>query len=167
MAQFLRYLVSQLGPPTILAIQSVSAAHLFWKHGLDLRFTSGASMLPTLEADGDAVLISNLHRHGRGVSVGDVVAFKIPVNDHDGIKRVIGLPGDFVMVDTPESGSETMVQVPPGHCWVVGDNMLASRDSRLYGPIPLAMVRGKVLARVWPFSESKWLRNPLKRPENH
>ena len=43
-----------------------------------------------------------------------------------------------------------MVQVPEGHCWVAGDNLEASRDSRHFGPLPLALVRGKVLARVWP-----------------
>lgn len=39
-------------------------------------------------------------------------------------------------------------QVPRGHVWLQGDNLLHSRDSREYGPIPLALVRGKVLCQV-------------------
>lgn len=40
------------------------------------------------------------------------------------------------------------VRVPKGTVWLAGDNMSNSTDSRAYGPVPLAMVRGKVLARV-------------------
>ena len=39
-------------------------------------------------------------------------------------------------------------QVPPGHCWVLGDNIPQSRDSRLFGPLPMALIRGKVVGRV-------------------
>lgn len=56
-------------------------------------------------------------------------------------------------------------QVPEGHCWIIGDNLGASRDSRFYGPLPLAMIKGKVIARVWPLSRRGWFENTLKRPE--
>jgi hypothetical protein len=42
----------------------------------------------------------------------------------------------------------SMVQVPEGHAWVLGDNLSGSRDSRIYGPIPLALVMGKVVAKI-------------------
>ena len=45
-------------------------------------------------------------------------------------------------------GEGKFIKVPKGHIWVVGDNLSNSTDSRHYGPVPLAMVRGKVLARV-------------------
>lgn len=51
-------------------------------------------------------------------------------------------------------------KVPPGHMWVTGDNLPHSTDSRVYGPIPLAMVSGKVVARLWP-RPSCWIKNPL------
>ncbi|CAM9526924.1 unnamed protein product, partial [Phaeothamnion confervicola] len=41
-------------------------------------------------------------------------------------------------------------QVPPGHVWLEGDNPDNSTDSRSYGPVPLAMIRGRVWARLWP-----------------
>jgi hypothetical protein len=38
-----------------------------------------------------------------------------------------------------------MVQVPEGHVWVAGDSLAYSRDSRFYGPVPMALVTGKAL----------------------
>ncbi|PBP15344.1 signal peptidase [Diplocarpon rosae] len=54
------------------------------------------------------------------------------------------------------------LEVPEGHCWVVGDNLPYSRDSRHYGPFPIALVRGKVIAKVFPWSERKWIGNGLE-----
>jgi inner membrane protease subunit 1 len=55
--------------------------------------------------------------------------------------------------------------VPQGHCWIVGDNLVASRDSRYFGPVPLALIRGKVIATVRPWSEIKWITNPLRNAD--
>jgi signal peptidase I len=40
--------------------------------------------------------------------------------------------------------------VPNGHCFVLGDNRSNSQDSRHYGPIPLADIRGRVDFIYWP-----------------
>ena len=56
------------------------------------------------------------------------------------------------------------MQVPEGHCWLLGDNLSASRDSRTYGPLPLALIKGKVTAKIWPLSEIGRMRNTLQRP---
>lgn len=40
---------------------------------------------------------------------------------------------------------------------MVGDNLPFSRDSRHFGPMPMALIRGKVEARVLPWPERKWL----------
>lgn len=55
--------------------------------------------------------------------------------------------------------------MPEGHCWVLGDNLPESRDSRVYGPLPLALITAKGVARVWPLSEMVWLHNTLQPPE--
>ena len=48
------------------------------------------------------MLISKYHRRGRGIAVGDMVSVRHPVMPEEGaIKRVLGLPGDFVGRDTP------------------------------------------------------------------
>ena len=56
-------------------------------------------------------------------------------------------------------------QVPPGHCWIIGDNLPASRDSRHFGPVPLALVRGKVLAKISSPFKYEWIENPFKKIE--
>jgi hypothetical protein len=38
--------------------------------------------------------------------------------------------------------------VPPGHIWIQGDNPTHSLDSRQYGAVPLALVRGRVVLQV-------------------
>lgn len=40
------------------------------------------------------------------------------------------------------------IRVPRGYIWAVGDNLSNSTDSRVYGPVPLGLVRGKIIARV-------------------
>ncbi|KAK4690815.1 hypothetical protein P7C71_g6058, partial [Lecanoromycetidae sp. Uapishka_2] len=126
--------------------------------------TEGPSMVPTMSVRDDWYYISKSYRRGRDIKVGDVINFKHPMAEGvEAIKRVLGMPGDFVC--TGERGRK-MIQVPEGHCWLLGDNLTESRDSRIYGPIPLALVKGKIVARVWPLSEVGWVKNALQRPED-
>jgi len=124
-------------------------------------------MIPTLSWDGVWVLISRFfHRRGRNIGVGDLISFENPIRPgYYSIKRVIGMPGDFVCRDTPGKGDGWLVQVPEGHCWVNGDNLAASRDSRHFGPLPLALVRGKVLATFTPLPQ--WVRSGLNDYEEN
>ncbi|RDW88632.1 hypothetical protein BP6252_00664 [Coleophoma cylindrospora] len=143
--------------------KTCALAHVFTEFGYIINPASGASMLPTFEVLGDHLLISKLYRKGRGVEIGDIVSFDSVAEPGERvIKRVLGLPGDYVLKDTPGSGSSEMIQVPSGHCWVIGDNLPYSRDSRMFGPIPLALIRGKVIAKVLPWNERRWIENDLK-----
>jgi inner membrane protease subunit 1 len=156
--------------------------HIFWKYFYSLDYTSGISMVPTIPHGHDTflppvLLTSKFYSRGRNIAVGDVITFVHPMQPQNrGCKRVVGMPGDWICVQTPSREDEEeenkeeaegtggvvrdeMFQVPAGHCWVVGDNVEWSRDSRLFGPLPLALVRGKVLAVVWPRWSWKWFRN--------
>ena len=85
----------------------------FYQYGL----CEGISMLPTLESFGDHVLISTYYRRGRGVEVGDLVSYAHPIHSEErAVKRVIGLPGDFVGRDTPGVGGGVMIQVGREDC---------------------------------------------------
>ncbi|KAH7068111.1 peptidase S24/S26A/S26B/S26C [Paraphoma chrysanthemicola] len=152
-------------------------AHLFNRYIGGIGSTTGVSMTPTIPShyrSRPMIVYSSLHRRGRGMKVGDVILYTHPLFPAEkGCKRIIGMPGDFVSVITPgrqegdleavdvdskwSSVREEVIQVPPGHCWVAGDNLEWSRDSRLFGPLPLALVRAKVYAVVLPYDHAKWL----------
>lgn len=100
----------------IAAAKFVCFGHLFYKYGFTVSAVYGPSMLPTFEIEGDWTLTSKLHRLGRNIEVGDLVVYSIPINDTVGVKRVLGMPGDYVMMSSPHhdraaSGREYMTQV--------------------------------------------------------
>lgn len=126
------------------------------------------SMTPTL-VPGEHVLAWKLGAPWHTWSRGEVVAF-----DHDGqllVKRVVAVGGDRVgisdgrlvvnghRVDEPYADPQRIdsvyfgpVTVPAGSVFVLGDNRRNSRDSRAFGPVRTADVRGRVLAVLWPLS---------------
>lgn len=46
------------------------------------------------------------------------------------------------------TGDVQYITIPSGHVWLAGDNLGNSTDSRHYGPVPMGLIRGKVVARV-------------------
>ena len=98
------------------------------------------------------------------------------------IKRVIGLPGDRVVVDNGEitvynsenpngfNPDKTLdygkdinertegnvdITVDPGEIFVVGDNRDNSLDSRSFGAVPAEDIVGTLSARILPLSEAQ------------
>jgi len=89
---------------------------LITEHLFTVQLAEGPSMYPTFSTRGDYLLVSRLHKHGKGIEVGDVVRFYHPTFlGVNGAKRVIGMPGDFVCKDpafSTEVGTEQeMIQV--------------------------------------------------------
>jgi inner membrane protease subunit 1 len=128
----------------------------------------GPSMLPTMSIV-EYVLEEKIRHewYPQTLHRGDVVTYLSPINPHHLIcKRILGLPGDVVLVDPTtlpdpsrvDASSQldgAHVKVPKGHVWVQGDNATASRDSRMYGPVPISLIRGRLICGIgvcvaWP-----------------
>ena len=97
----------------------------------------GRSMQPALAA-GDRVLVDRWSYRHRPPRPGEVVvvldARGVPI-----VKRVARLEVD------PSDGP---------WLWVEGDNRAASDDSRRFGPVAPARLRGRVAFRYWPPSRA-------------
>ncbi|XP_063902377.1 mitochondrial inner membrane protease subunit 1-like [Zophobas morio] len=113
----------------------------------------GLSMLPTLNERGDIVIVDHISPRWRGYQVGDIVLLSSPVGSHSNkniCKRITAKQNDIVR---NTKGKFQEVKIPSGHVWIEGDNPYNSRDSRAFGPVPLGLVKGRVVARIWPLSK--------------
>ena len=111
---------------------------------------AGISMLPTL-ADSGEIVIESRWFYPNKLRRGDLITLESPIEPCRIIcKRILGLPGDVVCVDPigKEPITTEYVEIPQGHVWIIGDNAAFSRDSRLYGPVSMSLIRGKLAARV-------------------
>lgn len=134
--------------------------------------TQGESMLPTLNYAGDFVHTDKTCKRGKDCHVGDVVVLLKPSDPSQRVcKRITGLAGDYIQVDpsaveheaASEIGVDTrrFIKVPEGHCWVTGDNLSQSLDSRSYGVIPLALIKGRIFGVHSTSGEFRWIENNL------
>lgn len=145
----------------------------------------GASMEPTFQS-GDFILTSKVTYKLRLPERGDVIVFKSPKNpDIEYIKRVIGVPGDTILVQNSQvsinnniikeayiSAATNLweggflkdgepVVIPENYLFVMGDNRPRSSDSREFGPVPIDSIIGQVFYRYYPANEAGWITNPL------
>lgn len=136
----------------------------------------GNSMHPTYK-NGEYLMANKITYRIGDPQRGDVIIFKYS-ETQDFIKRVIGLPGDTVMLKDghiyindkilDESGylsdsvytnggnflkeGESKI-VPEDQYFVSGDNRPHSSDSREFGPINREDIKGKAWIVYFPFSE--------------
>jgi len=145
----------------------------------------GASMEPTFY-NGNYIFTSKVSYKVRRPVRGDVVVFHSPKNpDIEYIKRVIGLPGDSVLIQNtevyvngtrinePYISAATMliqgnfvqdgvpIEVPEKSYFVMGDNRPRSSDSREFGPISAASIVGQVFYRYFPVNVMGPVSNPF------
>lgn len=114
-------------------------------------------MQPTLNDHGDVVLTECISPRLGRLRVGDIVVVTKPTDGRVSIlKRIRASGGDKVTI-SGRPGEMKEIVVPQNHVWLQGDNDGQSTDSRHYGAVPEALVRGKVWARVWPPKQMKWL----------
>lgn len=135
---------------------------------------TGSSMQPNFY-QGEYLIIDELTYRFSEPDRGDVVVINSPADDKQFfIKRIVGLPGETMIIangkvevknaENPEGkalkedylapsaatfGNFT-VTLPPGEYYVLGDNRIASSDSRFFGPIKEDAIVGRVLLRAFP-----------------
>ncbi|MEK7138848.1 MAG: signal peptidase I [Patescibacteria group bacterium] len=140
-------------------------------------FVKGASMEPSFE-DGDYLLVDEISYRFSEPIRGDVIVFRSPEDRSQFfIKRIIGLPDETVEVKNnkviiykpkdsdgwvlPESYLDPaqktlgnmLLRLENGEYFVLGDNRLASSDSRRWGPVEKTLITGKAFLRAWPFNK--------------
>jgi signal peptidase I len=145
----------------------------------------GGSMLPTFH-NKEFLLVDKLSYFVGRPDRGDVAIFKLyegggsnPYSGKHLIKRVIGLPGERVVVrdgvtyifntENPEGfqldesyvtfkdmNKNIDVTLDEHHYFMMGDNRAQSYDSRDWGPLDEINLRGQVLFRVYPFADAAY-----------
>ena len=149
-----------------LLLIAAAAALLIASFFFSVLKISGGSMEPGLN-DGDILLLVKT----RGVNSGDLVGFRW--NGKTLLKRVVACPGDWVTLDETgrvyvngvkldepyvaefaygENDVEYPFQVPDDSYFVMGDNRVASVDSRSsrVGCVRADQIIGRCVARLWP-----------------
>lgn len=136
----------------------------------------GNSMFPTYK-NGEYLMANKVIYKVSKPKRGDVIIFQYS-DTQDFIKRIIGEPGDEVMIkdgkyyingkqlDESKYLADTVVtnggsyihegqsiSVPDGEYFVSGDNRPNSSDSREFGPISKERIKGKAWIVYFPFSE--------------
>lgn len=106
---------------------------------------SGESMAPTFSS-GDYLIIDELtYNFLNEPKKNEVVVFRYPLDPSKYfIKRIVGLPGEELVVDGVEW------KLGEGEYFVMGDNSRFSLDSRSWGPLPKENITGRALIRLWP-----------------
>jgi len=164
----------------VLALSVFVVMYLFVAQPNEVK---GSSMFPNFK-DQEYLLTEKLSYQFGTPKRGDVVIFKAPssepcsADECEYIKRVIGLPGDTVMVkdskvylngelldesaylasDVVTEEEDFMqegvaITVPEGKYLCFGDNRPNSRDGRAFGPIEKSLIIGKAFFVYWPLQE--------------
>ena len=165
------YLKALRGTISVLTYMAAVAA-LIATLVLPVLQIEGTSMEPTL-VNGDIVLLTKTTVFGRG----DICGFSW--NNKILIKRVIGIPGDWIEIDTDgtvylngekldepyaeqiafgECDLEFPLQVPQEQYFVLGDMRESSIDSRntLVGCVENKQIIGKIFFRIWPLEDIRF-----------
>ncbi len=133
----------------------------------------GSSMEPSFYTN-DYLIVDELSYRFRSPRRYEVIVFKAPNDLHQYyIKRIIGLPGETIDIKNGEifvsDSNQQPIELeekflPPSlktagnihivldanHYYVLGDNRVASYDSRNWGPLDKKLIVGRVWLRLWP-----------------
>ncbi|XP_032677289.1 mitochondrial inner membrane protease subunit 1-like [Odontomachus brunneus] len=128
-------------------VQCACVTYCAYEYVGDIIMCAGPSMEPTLYAN-DILFVERISVRLQRLNKGDIVISKCPYNPKENIcKRIVGLPGDKIR------NGLSVTTVPYGHMWLEGDNSSNSTDSRIYGPVPQGLLRGRALCKIFPFGD--------------
>ncbi|GCE47534.1 signal peptidase I [Thermosporothrix hazakensis] len=134
----------------------------------------GDSMSPSLQSNQN-VLVNKMAYLFRGPERGDVIVFHYPKEPNvDYIKRIIGVPGDTIRIDSEHVWvndvqlNEPYIKeainpyakswkVPADNYFVLGDNRPVSKDSRYWDFVPKEYIVGKAVLVYWPTDQWKFI----------
>lgn len=140
---------------------------------------NGASMEPTFHTN-EYLIVDQLSYELGSPKRGEVIVFRYPIiPSRFFIKRVIGLPGEtvkitgtkveikrphedtFFTLEEPyvelEKESLGEITLQSDEYFVMGDNRMASLDSRTWGPLKESFIIGKAFVRLFPLSKVDFL----------
>lgn len=159
-------LINQLLPAVIFVLfLNATTLQAYWVPSGSMENT----VLP-----GDRLFGNKLAFMLRPVRRGDIVIFKSPVDEQNWIKRVIGMPGDQIVLEKGTTyingkpveepylkeymyGKLGPITVPEGKLFVMGDNRNNSNDSRFWGYLDQKRVRGRALLIYWPLKRIRMI----------
>ncbi|XP_018782775.1 PREDICTED: mitochondrial inner membrane protease subunit 1 [Bactrocera latifrons] len=148
--------------------------HCTFEYVGDFVVCNGPSMEPTLHSK-NILLTERISTRFHNPRRGDIIIAVSPTDPKQYIcKRIVGIPGDRIVLKNSTRPIETDIDalvtskiqkvnefqdeyVPRGYIWIEGDNSENSSDSRYYGPIPLGLVKSRVVCRLWPIKEARML----------
>jgi inner membrane protease subunit 1 len=143
-------------------VQGIAIGYVLYENIGGFIVCSGPSMEPTLPRERNLLFIDRFSSP-LTFATGDVVLAESVVEPTKIVcKRIVGLPGDHVSWQDVDDYVGTVIEtktawVPRGHVWLQGDNPRESRDSRDYGAVPIAALRGRVVGMVLPLPDAHWI----------
>ena len=138
-------------------------------------FVRGDSMEPNFQ-NKDYLIVDQISYRFREPQRGEVVVFRHPGSPaRRYIKRIIGLPGEIVeikdgqviifnqgkekvlteldyLIPNTQTPGEIKTHLAENEFFVLGDNRIASSDSRRWGPLTRRDIVGRVFLRLWPIT---------------
>jgi signal peptidase I len=137
----------------------------------------GTSMMPSLD-DQERIFVNKFVYRMEPIQRGDIVVFHYPRDPSKSfIKRVIGLAGDHIRIDTgqvfvngvsleedyvpsdyADLRSYPEIVVPANAYFLLGDHRTMSNDSRDFGAVQQKFIYGKAVFGYWPMDKMGRLR---------